>query len=76
MYCVSYIRRFLTMIDDRMKQILDEVREADFKRELEKQYYNLMGVLLFKQEFLDALNNRRKNDYFFLVMRMNVMDTH
>ena len=64
------------MMDDRMKQILDEVREADFKRALEKQYYNLMGSLLFKQAFLDALNNDKKNDYFFFIMRMNVMDTH
>ena len=64
------------MIDDRIKQILEEVREAEFKEELHKKYYNLMGTLLFKQEFLDALNNRRKNDYFFLIMRMNVMDTH
>jgi hypothetical protein len=59
-----------------MKQILEEVREAEFKEELNKKYYNLMGTLLFKQEFLDALNNRRKNDYFFLIMRMNVLDTH
>jgi len=64
------------MIDDRIKQILEEVREAEFKEELHKKYYNLMGTLLFKQEFLDALNNRRKNDYFFLIMRMNVLDTH
>lgn len=64
------------MVDDRIKQILEEVREAEFKEELHKKYYNLMGTLLFKQEFLDALNNRRKNDYFFLIMRMNVMDTH
>jgi len=64
------------MFDDRMKQILEEVREAEFKEELNKKYYNLMGTLLYKQEFLDALNNRRKNDYFFLIMRMNVMDTH
>ena len=64
------------MIDDRIKQILEEIREAEFKEELHKKYYNLMGTLLFKQEFLDALNNRRKNDYFFLIMRMNVMDTH
>ncbi len=64
------------MFDDRMKQILEEVREAEFKEELNKKYYNLMGTLLFKQEFLDALNNRRKNDYFFLIMRMNVLDTH
>jgi hypothetical protein len=64
------------MYDDRIKQILEEVREAEFKEELHKKYYNLMGTLLFKQEFLDALNNRRKNDYFFLIMRMNVMDTH
>ncbi|MHB8097648.1 MAG: hypothetical protein ACYDEI_08375 [Erysipelotrichaceae bacterium] len=64
------------MYDDRIKQILEEVREAEFKEELHKKYYNLMGTLLFKQEFLDALNNRRKNDYFFLIMRMNVLDTH
>ena len=64
------------MNDDRIKQILEEVREAEFKEELHKKYYNLMGTLLFKQEFLDALNNRRKNDYFFLIMRMNVLDTH
>lgn len=64
------------MFDDRMKQILEEVREAEFKEELNKKYYNLMGTLLYKQEFLDALNNRRKNDYFFLIMRMNVLDTH
>lgn len=64
------------MYDDRIKQILEEIREAEFKEELHKKYYNLMGTLLFKQEFLDALNNRRKNDYFFLIMRMNVMDTH
>lgn len=64
------------MMDDRMKQILDEVREADFKPALEKQYYNLMGSLLFKQDFLDALNNDKKNDYFFFIMRMQVMDTH
>ena len=64
------------MYDDRIKQNLEEVREAEFKEELHKKYYNLMGTLLFKQEFLDALNNRRKNDYFFLIMRMNVLDTH
>jgi len=64
------------MFDDRRKEIIEEVRKAEFKEELHKQYYNLMGTLLFKQEFLDALNNRRKNDYFFLIMRMNVMDTH
>ena len=64
------------MYDDRIKQILEEVREAEFKEELHKKYYNLIGTLLFKQEFLDALNNRRKNDYFFLIMRMNVLDTH
>jgi|GEM_PF-3339983 hypothetical protein len=64
------------MFDDRRKEIIEEVRKAEFKEELHKKYYNLMGTLLFKQEFLDALNNRRKNDYFFLIMRMNVMDTH
>lgn len=64
------------MFDDRKKEIIEEVRKAEFKEELHKKYYNLMGTLLFKQEFLDALNNRRKNDYFFLIMRMNVMDTH
>jgi len=64
------------MFDDRRKEIIEEVRKAEFKEELHKKYYNLMGTLLYKQEFLDALNNRRKNDYFFLIMRMNVMDTH
>jgi len=64
------------MFDDRRKEIIEEVRKAEFKEELHKKYYNLMGTLLFKQEFLDALNNRRKNDYFFLIMRMNVMDVH
>lgn len=64
------------MFDDRRREIIEEVRKAEFKEELHKKYYNLMGTLLFKQEFLDALNNRRKNDYFFLIMRMNVMDTH
>ena len=64
------------MFDDRRKEIIEEVRKAEFKEELHKKYYNLMGTLLFKQEFLDALNNRRKNDYFFLIMRMNVLDTH
>ena len=64
------------MFDDRRKEIIEEVRNAEFKEELHKKYYNLMGTLLYKQEFLDALNNRRKNDYFFLIMRMNVMDTH
>lgn len=64
------------MFDDRRKEIIEEVRKAEFKEELHKKYYNLMGTLLFKQEFLDALNNRRKNDFFFLIMRMNCMDTH
>lgn len=64
------------MFDDRRKEIIEEVRNTEFKEELHKKYYNLMGTLLYKQEFLDALNNRRKNDYFFLIMRMNVMDTH
>ena len=50
------------MFDDRRKEIIEEVRKAEFKEELHKKYYNLMGTLLFKQEFLDALNNRRKSD--------------
>ena len=64
------------MIDDRMKQIIQEIKDSGMKEELDKKYYNLMGPMIYKQPFLDALNNRDNSKYFYFVMMLNVMDTH
>jgi len=53
-----------------------EISEEREKLELEKQYYNIMGCLLFKQEYVDAVNQKDFDKLIYFVMRLNVSDTH
>jgi len=53
-----------------------EISEEREKLELEKQYYNIMGCLLFKQEYVDAVNEKDFDKLIYFVMRLNVSDTH
>lgn len=53
-----------------------EMSEEREKLELEKQYYNIMGCLLFKQEYVDAVNQKDFDKLIYFVMRLNVSDTH
>jgi len=53
-----------------------EISEEREKLELEKQYYNIMGCLLFKQEYIDAVNQKDFDKLIYFVMRLNVSDTH
>lgn len=62
--------------DDRYMEMLRQTDEDEPKLELEKQYYNLMGSLLFKQEYIDAMVNKDYRKLLYFVMRMNVSDTH
>lgn len=57
-------------------EISEETEELEVKYELEKQYYNVMGCLLFKQEYIDALNQKDFDKLIYYVMRLNVSDTH
>jgi len=64
------------MYDDRKIELYEEEKKKEYKEELNEKYYNIMGILLYKQEFLDAIRESNYKDYFDLIMRMNIMDTH
>ncbi|MDP3446124.1 MAG: hypothetical protein Q8T08_24965 [Ignavibacteria bacterium] len=60
--------------EDNQKEI-EEVDE-ELKLELSSQYYNVMGCLLFKQEYIDAVNEKEFDKLIYFVMRLNVSNTH
>ena len=64
------------MYDDRKIELYEEEKKKEYKEELNEKYYNIMGILLYKQEFLDTIRESNYKDYFDLIMRMNIMDTH
>jgi len=64
------------MYDDLKIELYEEEKKKEHKEELNEKYYNIMGILLYKQEFLDAIRESNYKDYFDLIMRMNIMDTH
>lgn len=54
----------------------EDNEENEIKRELDSQYYNVMGCLLFKQDYIDAVNQKDFDKLIYFVMRLNVSDTH
>lgn len=62
--------------NDDFKSICDQAEEDEPISELERQYYHLMGSLLFKQEYVDAMINKDFNKLMYYVMKMNVSNTH
>lgn len=62
--------------DDKYMEILRQTEEDEPVNELEKQYYNIMGTLLFKQAYVDAMINNDYNKLLYFVMKMNVSNTH
>lgn len=54
----------------------EDTEENEIKRELDSQYYNVMGCLLFKQDYIDAVNQKDFDKLIYFVMRLNVSDTH
>jgi hypothetical protein len=54
----------------------EDIEENEIKRELDSQYYNVMGCLLFKQDYIDAVNQKDFDKLIYFVMRLNVSDTH
>jgi hypothetical protein len=57
--------------EDNQKKIDEEL-----KLELSSQYYNVMGCLLFKQEYIDAVNEKEFDKLIYFVMRLNVSNIH
>lgn len=63
--------------DDKYIEILRQTEDDEPIPELERQYYNLMGSLLFKQEYVDAMMiNKDFNKLLYYVMKMNVSNKH
>lgn len=62
--------------DDAYMEILKQTEDDEPILELERQYYHLMGSLLFKQEYVDAMINKDFNKLMYYVMKMNVSNTH
>jgi hypothetical protein len=61
--------------EDNQKEVIEELDEEQ-KLELSSQYYNVMGCLLFKQEYIDAVNEKEFDKLIYFVMRLNVSNTH
>jgi hypothetical protein len=61
--------------EDNQKEVIEELDE-EVKLELSSQYYNVLGCLLFKQEYIDAVNEKEFDKLIYFVMRLNVSNTH
>jgi hypothetical protein len=61
--------------EDNQKEIIEELDEEQ-RLELSSKYYNVMGCLLFKQEYIDAVNEKEFDKLIYFVMRLNVSNTH
>jgi len=58
-------------IKKKERSIRDKPRE-----ELYEEYYDLMGVLLYKNDYIQAKYSGNKSNYMYYVMLLNVSDTH
>jgi len=61
--------------EDNQKESVEELNEEQ-KLELSSQYYNVMGCLLIKQEYINAVNEKEFDKLIYFVMRLNVSNTH
>ena len=61
--------------EDNQKEVIEELDEEQ-KLELSSKYYNVMGCLLFKQDYIDAVNEKEFDKLIYFVMRLNVSNTH
>jgi hypothetical protein len=61
--------------EDNQKEVIEELDEEQ-RLELSSKYYNVMGCLLFKQEYIDAVNEKEFDKLIYFVMRLNVSNTH
>ncbi len=62
--------------DDNYMRLQKESEEDELILELDKQYYNIMGCLLYKKDYIDALNQGNYKHLFYYIMLFNVSNTH
>lgn len=61
---------------DKHMKIREKSRRDKPKEELYRKYYDLMGVLLYKNDYIQAKHSGIKSNYMYYVMLLNVSDTH